>query len=280
MKRTMITGSAAITFMMASSFSLLSPDGKAGYTGSPGEETCHSCHNSFARNSGPGSISLHSNIPEAGFTPGETYTMQVVVAQGTRSLFGFDTEALKADGSNSGTIIVTNSAKTQLRNVTVQGKSRRNITHQSNGGASSDSAVFEFNWTAPATGDATTFYFAGIAANKNGLESGDYVYNSSRAFTVAPVSTGITAHAIRSWKVYPNPVSGTEISYSFQLDEKTMEYQLQLFSLDGKLIYEKDMIAQDSQVQDKLIVDDIPAGTYLLVCRAAQQSVQSKIFIL
>ena len=41
---------------------MLSDNGKAGYTGSSGETKCNNCHNSYALNSGGGSVVLSSDM--------------------------------------------------------------------------------------------------------------------------------------------------------------------------------------------------------------------------
>ncbi len=163
----------------------MSDNGKAGRTGSPGESNCTGCHGDYTVNTGGGSISLQAaGMPTFQYTAGQTYTMSVTVSKGSTNLFGIGLEALTASNDNAGTLTITDAAATSIKTATVSSISRRNIVHTLNGGASSGSKVFNFSWTAPATGTGNvTFYYAGAACNNNGNESGDYVYTGSQVFT-------------------------------------------------------------------------------------------------
>ena len=121
-------------------------NGKAGYTNSPGESNCTSgCHNSFALNSGNGSVSVTSDIPSWEYTPGQTYTINLTVSQPNFSLFGLGFEALTSSNNNAGTLNA--GTGTQIKTKTVSGVSRRNITHQLNGGSgTTGSHTFTFTW--------------------------------------------------------------------------------------------------------------------------------------
>ena len=73
---TMILASLTITVV---SFSGGPPTGR---TGAPGETTCQAgCHSSFALNSGSGSVSIASDVPETGYEAGQTYTITFNVSQ-------------------------------------------------------------------------------------------------------------------------------------------------------------------------------------------------------
>ena len=59
-------------------------------TGAPGENTCTACHSSFGLNTGPGTVSLTSNIPASGYTPGNTYTVTATILDSGINQFGFE----------------------------------------------------------------------------------------------------------------------------------------------------------------------------------------------
>jgi hypothetical protein len=113
--------------------------------------------------------------------------MSVTVAQTGIDLFGVGIEALRlSDTTNAGTLIITDMVSTSTKNANILGKVRINIVHRLNGGANLNSKVFNFDWTAPAAGSGDVkFYFAGIASDSSGDESGDYVYTGSQLFTEA-----------------------------------------------------------------------------------------------
>jgi hypothetical protein len=162
--------------------------GKAGSNGSPGEGTCAtgSCHNSFALNSGPGSVSVsiaglvNGNM----YVPGQTYQVSVTVAQQGIGLFGFGLESLQESGANAGSW--TPSTDSHVLNATVSGNSRATIAHIDNSGFASNTRTWNFSWTAPATAIPVTMYAAGNAANGNTTRVGDYIYTSSLSLMPAP----------------------------------------------------------------------------------------------
>lgn len=162
-----------------------SDDGRAGYTGSPGESDCTNCHSSFPVNTGGGSITLiNSGMTGNEYVPGQTYNLSVTVARTANSLFGFAFEALTTGNDNAGTLVITDPAATQIKTRVVNSVTRRNVVHQLNAGAMSGSKTFNFSWTAPVAGTGTVgFYFAGVAADGNGNDNNDYTYKSNLAVT-------------------------------------------------------------------------------------------------
>ena len=199
----------------------MSDNGKAGATGSPGEVTCHNCHNDFLTNSGQGSISINSSIfPNGEYIPGNTYNVEIYVQKNGMPLFGVGVECLTATatGPNAGTLTITNPATTQIKtSTTTIGVSRTNVVHQFNGGNSSGGMFFRFNWTAPPAGTGpVTFYFAGIAANNDGNESGDYVYVDSYNLQ-ENISTGINETQVNNKNIYLKSIdmTGREVDSSF-----------------------------------------------------------------
>lgn len=181
--------------------------GKAGYTGSPGETTCSTlgCHNAFAPNTQGGSVTVSApGMTDWQYVPGETYTISVTVEESKRSLFGFGFEALTSSNDNAGNLIA--GAGSHILTRFVQGVSRRNVTHQLDAGATSDSHTFTFTWEAPATDMGNiTFYCAGNAANGNGTTSGDHIYSTSQVITPAN-TVGINELANRvELSLFPNP---------------------------------------------------------------------------
>lgn len=162
--------------------------GKAGSNGSPGEGTCASgsCHNSFALNSGTGSvaISVVGLINGNMYVPGQTYQVSVTVQQQGIGLFGFGIEALQASGANAGTW--TAASDSHILNATVSGNSRATVAHIDNTGFNSNTRTWSFSWTAPVNEIPVTMYAAGNAANGTGSTGGDYIYTTSLSLMPAP----------------------------------------------------------------------------------------------
>jgi hypothetical protein len=179
--------------MMSMSSSEDSPDGKAGHNGSPGEQTCakSTCHTSYTLNSGPGSVSITApGMTNWQYVPGQTYTINVTVAQNSMPLFGFGFEALLSSGANAGTL--TAGTGSHALNATVSGNSRKTITHLEDSGLVTGTKTWSFTWVAPANGAAVTFYAAGNAANNSSSDSGDYIYTTSQAVTAVVVPNAPT----------------------------------------------------------------------------------------
>jgi hypothetical protein len=203
------------------SFSFENSNGKAGHTGSPGEQTCarSGCHDTYALNTGPGSISI--NVVGAAnntYVAGQTYEVNVTIAQSGSNLFGFNVEALQPSGNNAGTL--NTGVGSQAINVTVGANVRRNLTHTLAAGASSNQHTFSFTWTAPTDGSDVTFYVAGNAANSNGSDSGDRVYtttlNLSEAIPVVSPEIAASATQIcvgQSTTLYTTPQDGVTIQW-------------------------------------------------------------------
>src|SRR5262249_47502723 len=149
-------------------------------TGAPGEGTCVACHNSFALNSGPGTLRI-TGLP-ANYSPNQQVTVTVTLAQPNRARYGFQLTALDDLGRQAGTLVVTDANRTQLITGTVGGNLRQYIEHTFNGvqPTSPNQGSWVFTWTAPATSvGRVTFYAAGNAANGSGTNSGDFIYTTS-----------------------------------------------------------------------------------------------------
>lgn len=229
-------------------------NGKAGYTGSPGELLCNDCHNSFAINSGGGTVTLNcSNITNWEYVPGTTYHMSLTVTRTGSTLFGLGVEALQSSGANGGTLVITNSAKTLIKTKTVNGNSRANVTHQQNAGFGTGTYTFDFDWVAPATNIGNiTFYFVGNASNNNGNTSGDYVYNGSQV--ISPSSVSINENTVANLNAFFNAADNT-----IKLNNAPSKGSINMINLNGEVVLSQ------SAINDNMIdVTSLPNGTYIL----------------
>jgi len=254
---TFALGTAGVLFFAG----IDSDNGKAGATGSPGENNCTNCHNTYAVNSGAGSIAITSNMTNWEYVPGQTYQISVTVAQSGKSLFGLGFEALLSSGANAGTL--TAGTGTTIKNATIAGNSRRNVVHQLNGGASSGTHTFTFNWAAPTTNvGALTFYAAGNACNANGSDTGDYVYTASQVVNPAPVGITEEVAAPFTFSFYPNPAT-ENITVNYSL-EQSAKVNYTIYDLTGKQVQSETANRFSGSQQHILDVTSLPAGTYLL----------------
>ena len=246
------------------------PDGKAGASGAPGETTCNDtdCHNSFALNSGSGSISIASpDLTDWAYVPGTTYTISVTVAQSSINLFGLCFEALKPNGDNAGTLHAATG--TQIKNKTVGGFQRKSITHNNNTGASANSHTFTFTWTAPTTDIGTiTFYVAGLAANGDDHESNDYVYSTSQEVTAASVGLFEIMNYRESIHVFPNPAT-SKIQFNLTAVSSLVDEAI-IMDLKGNTIARFPKNTWNISGNNGLLdIDNLPFGSYT-ICFASK----------
>jgi hypothetical protein len=195
------------------------------------------------------------------YVPGQTYQISVTVAQTGKSLFGLGFEALLSSGANAGTL--TAGTGTTIKNATVAGNSRRNVVHQLNGGASSGTHTFTFNWAAPTTNvGALTFYAAGNACNANGTDTGDYVYTASQVVNPAPVGITEEVAAPFTFSFYPNPAT-ENITMNYSL-EQSAKVTYTIYDLTGKQVQSESSNRFPGAQQQSIEVNNLQAGTYLL----------------
>lgn len=156
-----------------------------GFTGAPGEfpdgANCtygpgQGCHESFAANSGPGSVTI--DVPD-GYEPGLTYTITVNVAQAGQLRWGFQMTVLDALHQPAGTSVPTDT-NAQLQDFSTFTE-RQYISHTIGGTAADrpNGNSWTIDWTAPETNvGKVTFWAAGNAANNDVMSEGDYIYTT------------------------------------------------------------------------------------------------------
>ena len=281
MNKARLMSIAIIAIVMSTAFGILSDNGKAGYTGSPSELNCDDCHSTFgSSNTGTGSIYVTSSMNNWQYVPGQTYTVNVIVKQSGKPLFGIGFEALTSTNANAGSLVITNPANTQIKTKTVSGITRNNVVHQLNGGMHADSAIFTFNWVAPSANIGNvTFYFAGIAANNNGNENNDYVYNSSKVVTPAS-ATGLLEQSktISEFKSYVNTEGRIAIEFQSATADQS---RINLYDMDGRMISSQ-LIESHSigEVKSSISVPaELKSGNYIVSILSSNQKLSSKIFI-
>lgn len=177
------------------------PAGRAGDP--PAEITCNNgCHTGASLNSGPGSVTLSSDIPETGYMPDSTYTITARAEQSNITRFGFQVLTFGTEANDAvGTTTITDESRTQL----MTSGSKSYITHTRDGTDSTNSNTWHFNWTAPATGTGqVVFYGAFVAANANNANSGDQVYATSDTVTES-MTTAIASEIVEGHRIYSIP---------------------------------------------------------------------------
>lgn len=258
------------------SFTLIKKTGRAGNTGSPGENTCTQCHNAHPVNSGPGLISLQTDMPDGLYEPDSTYNFSVIIKHGGLGLFGFGLEALKTGNTDAGLIIVTDGVRTQILTAA---NGRKNITHKLLGGDSQDSAVFNFKWTAPTTNvGPVTFYYSGIAADSSNTTSGDYVYKGQVTFTSLSTAS-IDEQDPYNLSIRPFP-SGQYIDVLLELNTQS-NVELEILNLSGQRMdvrrYDNEEPGHKSYT---IFTSKYSSGIYILNLRVNAEMISRKFVLI
>lgn len=208
-------------------------NGIAGYTNSPGEGSCNTCHSGGSSAAAGTTISALPSFTNNEYVPGQNYTITVDLAATSFSLFGFGCEILNSNNANSGSM---HTAGTGVKFLNAG--SRKNAVHTAPK-SGTGSVSFSFEWTAPSDGDVAKFYVAGNAVNGNS--------NTSLDFPITPVSLEVNpapatepvgireqSSALSRVTVYPNPASDlTQISFYLNQPQTT---QVELIEMNGRLV--------------------------------------------
>lgn len=261
---------------------MMSDNGRAGYTGSPGETTCNtsSCHNSFVLNSGGGSVSATSSMNNWTYDPLTNYTISIKVARTGNHLFGFGVELLNSTNNNAGTLTITDATHTQIKTRTVGGVLRRNIVHTLNGGSFQDSAIFTFRWTSPdTTAGLLTMYFAGNASNADANETGDYIYSGNQVITPASGNSIFNPVSTESFTLSPNPAK-TFISLHYNL-KSAENVEVKLYDLRGSLVSLLDKSNHPAGENNDIVYipSECKTGLYLINIASPTANICRKLMI-
>ena len=161
-----------------------------GVTGDFSENNCTQCHSGNSLNAAGGTLTI-SGVP-AEYFPGNAYPITVTIAKSGQSRWGFELAArIVANGQQAGTLTATNTTSTQVRSSGgIQYIAQTGLGTQTG----SAQGTWTFNWTAPATAvGAIRLGAAGIAANNNSSDSGDFIYTTAATTSPALPSQPITA---------------------------------------------------------------------------------------
>jgi len=254
-----------------------------GSTGAPGEQTCakSGCHIGSAINAGKAQLSLDFGNAFNTYQPGAQYDITVSLQQPSINRFGFQVLALDDNGLNAGTLLVTDSPRTQTQEGLGPFAGRSYITYRYPGTNpySNGLGQWSFKWKAPDNYNGNvTFYAAAVAANNDGTDAGDSVY--TRELTVARGITGISPIAANALQLsaYPNPAHGfLNLKYSLTSSGNTT---IRLGDIDGRSIVQT-ISRQDAAGEQLLSLNTqhITAGIYLLSITSGSSTQTQRVII-
>ncbi len=163
-----------------------------GMTNAPGESVCTACHSSFPLNSGSGSLTIDGIGSE--YTPGQTYQLEVTLADPDAQRWGFEATAYSADLIGPVGLFSSLDANTQATDAMPIGRQYIKQTSTGTFFGQSGSATWLFEWIAPTTGTGNAaIYVAANAANGNFNNQGDLIYTASKSLSE------VIANADSSW---------------------------------------------------------------------------------
>jgi hypothetical protein len=203
---------------------------------------------------------ITSNIPAAGYIPGQTYTITVSISQAGISKFGFSISPQNSSGAVLGSLVITNTAQTQLKNV-----GHQYVTHTTAGNAGTGSKTWSFDWIAPTVGTGAVPFYASVnAANGNGNTSGDQIYTD--VYTVEEdITTGIQPNMNDvDFAVFPNPVEGNTAQVSFNANALSKS-RIRIMSLNVTVVSEINYHATSNGNQHAaLSMENLAKGVYFV----------------
>lgn len=235
-----------------------------GATGAPGDgpNTCITCHS--GGNFGTVDISLeledaNGNVVNE-YSPGDTYTLNVVVSNSSGNPGGYGFQVLSLDNANSNTGTWLNpSSNAQISTA----NGGRSYAEQTNLSASN---TFTVEWRAPSAGTGTVnFYGAGNVVNGNGNALGDspvlgdFSINEMAGDTT-DTSNSIAEIGIQSLQMFPNPVVS-------QLNVRSEGFNdvIQIWSANGRLI--KEAVIRSNTAVD---FSDLKTGIYFVTLKGEE----------
>lgn len=237
------------------------------------------CHNSHSLQSAKPWIT--SNVPVGGYVPNTIYTITAKAVHIGFTSFGFEISPQTTAGTPLGTLIVTNSATTQIATTSGSGYSTLQYIEQTQYGyQGTDSLVWTFNWKAPSSGaGSVTFYGCFNTGNGNSVPTGTFVYPATLVIPESTAGVDDIAAQNTSFSIFPNPAKEQcSITYSLQ---KATHVQVNMYAIDGKKISNlaDNMVNQGNHTQNMALPLNIKPGVYLLQLITNEQSTIQKIVV-
>ena len=236
--------------------------------------TCQNgCHMTNALNSGGGTVSISTNIPEAGYESDSTYTVTARIEESGFPRFGFQVLAFSTESTDgAGTVTLTDEDRMQIMEDGV----RQYVTHRSGGIDSVNSNTWTFDWTAPDSGGGEIiFYGAFISANGNGSNGGDFVYATTDTVQQS-LATPILADILNHLNVYGVP---NQDQIRIEMDSPSpMNLGIAIRDLQGRLLYQS-----SERVAGGNYIQQIPApwseGIYVISLHSSLGEQHMKILL-
>jgi hypothetical protein len=270
-----ITGFAVVIF---SGFSILNGTGYTNATGSPLDGmTCGDCH------SGSGSSTPSITITAApAFGAGNTYdaltTYTINLAcSGPFVKYGFDLEILNSTSPVSAIDAgICGPAISNCKKVNSTGHT--NYTHSAPTGTA-NTALFQFQWTAPDSGKAL-IYLACLGVNNNGTTTGDHLKIQNITLTKSTVGVRSYTKNETGLHIFPNPAT-EKIRLSYTVFERG-EVKAVFVNMSGETVVclINEFQNEGSHVEDVTLPKGLSKGLYMIKLSINDKQTMQKLIIL
>ena len=230
--------------LLLCNFFILNSNGKAGYTGSPGEAKCSSCHSGGTATAFGSTLLATPNFSNNEYLPDTLYTLTLTASAANFSKFGLALECLNAASANTGTL-QNPSPGTFLTNA---GNGRRNLTHSGPITTVNGLMQVSFKWKAPSAGSGlSNFYYCLNAVNGNNNTSGDFVFSNSLTLSEGAVVTNTTHVTTLNSNNKSFNFSNGQFQF-YTLDFENLPYEFEILNLEGKRIYYKTLQSKNESL--------------------------------
>jgi hypothetical protein len=235
-----------------------------GFTGAPGETDCTTCHSGTV-NSGSGNVSIDFNSGATSYALNNSYNVKVDVNDGTGATYGFSLVALDQNGSNVGTINVTNTSNTK----TSSQNGKTYVTHKN--AHTQVTNTWQFDWVAPSAGVGdVTFYVAGNASNGGNNNSGDKIYTSNKSINGPAVGVNMI-EAGKGVDVYPS-IFKNELNVKGINEIKCI---VSVYEINGSLVYKNRIEGNKEKVLD---LTNLNKGIYIVHIEDEKRRYSYKVY--
>jgi len=263
----MVVVAGLVALFTISSAMPFSGGAPASRTGGPGDAgTCNDvgCHNTFALNSGTGSVAISG---PSTYLPGQPLDLSVRVMRPGATRIGFQISVRNAAGNHVGTFVLTDT------NSEFASGDPNYVTHDQ-APFVADENSWTVRWIPPAVFTETvTFYAAGNTANGNGSPTGDRIYTTTFSVsrgTATSTEADELPDRFEVTDVFPNPfVRQTTIAFR---QTNPGDVSLVLFDASGREVRNESLGTRETGEHTyRLTAGSLPGGVYYYRLNSGQE---------
>ncbi|MEZ4688181.1 MAG: T9SS type A sorting domain-containing protein [Bacteroidia bacterium] len=81
-------------------------------------------------------------------------------------------------------------------------------------------------------------------------------------------------------RVWPNPSPNGQFQASFELVDNSQPVRVRVYSLIGRMVYDKELKAQDGRIDIDFSVQDYPRGIYMLEISRGKERITRRLSFL